>query len=703
MDADYISKLNFRLVGVITLALVLALSSIVIVSLQLAEKFVVPELQAKAVTQGQALTVLIGQPLSYNIPVSELVGIDVLFKEVAHDNPEFGFLAISDEKGKILHRFGDDSAEAAKYAKNTGLLTEAAKLAESGAKPKSSRIGKHHLVSLPIFSSEHSIIALLHIGIKTAFVQNILNELMLDLAVILIVSLFLAYEVLYFITGGKLAGQFEMLSSTIGAVINNDFTRRGYLAGRDELGRVAALVDSTISKVNDRYAALLAKAQQAGVLIAPGDTASPLDIRNRFNFGESGKGALSYINYLGILRAPLFLSFIAEDLSRSFIPLFAKQLYRPIPGVSTELILSLPIMIFMMLIALLQPPLAAWSERVGRKHSLLTGMMIGCLAFIMTANAFTVYDLLLWRALSGVSWAIIFVASQGLILDKATAETRTRDIAFFVGVIMASSLCGPPIGGILADNIGFRATFYVSAGLSLAAVIFMLRFMPGDVVTANSSRQKLGFTDIISVFSNRRFVLLVLTAGIPAKMALIGYCFYLIPLYVTHLGDSAAMTGRILMIYGVVMVLGVPVAARISDKLQKRKEFVGIGLLLTGVSGFFILLGSNIYMTICLVLGLGLAQAISIAPQTAFVTDICQEEISRLGEGTVYGVYRLMERIGNFMGPFLAALLLNFFGFKGAFGIIALLLVISGIIFIAFFSRSNSLTKLSDSVEGVKR
>ncbi|MEI6206923.1 MAG: MFS transporter [Desulfuromonadales bacterium] len=706
MNADYIRKLNIKLVGIVTLALIISLSVIIVVSLQLAEKYIVPELKTKAFTQGQVLTTLIGQPLSYQINISELVGVSDLFKGVIEDNPEFGFLAISDVQGKILYHFGDPLVDASAYMSSKGLLNEAGQLVATGGKLKSASLGKHHVVSLPIFSTEHSIIGLLHIGIKASYVQNILNELLLDLAVILVVSLFVAFEVLYFISGGKQSGQFDMLCRTIGAAINNDFTQRGYHAGRDELGRVAALIDAAINKINERYVGLVAKARNSGVLtpeMIPDKVADTIGIKKKIRFGEPGNETQSYSNYLGTLRAPLFLSLMAEDLSRSFIPLFTKQLYVPAKGISAEFILGMPIMVFMLLVAVLQPVLAGWSERIGRKQSLLIGMLTGCFAFVMTANAFSIYDLLLWRALSGVSWAIVFVASQGLILDKATANTRTRDIAFFVGVIMVSSLCGPPIGGILADNLGFRATFYVSAGLSLVAVIVLLRFLEGDTNVSGLVQRKLRLLDIVSVLSNWRFLLLILTAGIPAKIALIGICFYLIPLYVTHLGDSSAMAGRVLMLYGLVMVIGVPIAARISDHMRKRKEFIGVGLILSGITGFFVLLGNNIFVPICIVLLLGLAQAISIAPQTAFVADICNEEITRLGEGTVYGVYRLMERIGNVLGPILAALMLNFFGFKGAFGSIGLLLIVSGIVFAAVFRQSDDFAILATDAEGVEQ
>ncbi len=707
MDVAYIRKLNYRLVGIISTAIILALSVIVMVSLRLADSYIVPELEAKAVTQGQALTALIQQPLSYGIGLGELVGVNELFASTTRDNPEFGFLAITDGQGAIRYHLGNASHEENVHMKKTSLLRSAANAAEKGTRLRPATFAGHHVITLPIFSQEQAIIGLLHIGIKSSYVNNILHELLLDLAVILVVSLFVAYEILYFISGGKMAGQFELLSGVMSSATDGDFSRRPPHIGRDELGRVAALVDGAIAGINRRFAQLRQKARQMGLdaTEAVSGKAEELlaahGIGGRIRFGEPGDQTSTYTNYLGALRASMFLSFIAEDLSRSFIPIFTKQLYRPIPGVSAEFAMGLPIMVFMLLITLLMPVLATWSERVGRKHSLLVGALIGCLAYAMTANAFTIYDLLLWRALAGVSWGIIFVASQGLILDHATVESRTRDIAFFVSVFMVAALCGPPIGGILADNIGFRATFYVSAALSLAAATVLFRFLPGDTVVADQAPEKLKLGDIIALFSNRRFLTLVLTAAIPAKIALISICYYLIPLYVTHMGYSSAMAGRVLMIYGLMMVLGLPVTAKISDRMRKRGEFVAFGLLVSGLSGFFVLLGSSIYVSIAIVFFLGLAHAASVAPQTAIVADICGDEIERFSEGTVYGIYRLMERIGNILGPALAAFLLNLLGFRGTFGAIGLYLLVCGAVFIAVFRNHAGHAKSAAGYEGV--
>jgi len=78
---------------------------------------------------------------------------------------------------------------------------------------------------------------------------------------------------------------------------------------------------------------------------------------------------------------------------------------------------------------------------------------------------------------------------------------------------------------------------------------------------------------------------------------------------------------------------------------------------------------------------LGLGQALSIAAQSALVAEHCQEEIRVYGNDAVYGVYRLLERLGNALGPLMASLLVVFWGYQGAFVALSALVLFCGIAF----------------------
>jgi hypothetical protein len=86
------------------------------------------------------------------------------------------------------------------------------------------------------------------------------------------------------------------------------------------------------------------------------------------------------------------------------------------------------------------------------------------------------------------------------------------------------------------------------------------------------------------------------------------------------------------------------------------------------------------------VLILGVGQAALDRRQSALVGERCREEIALYGDDAVYGVYRLLERIGNALGPLAASMLLVAWGYLGAFIALSAFVLVCGLIF-AFATR----------------
>jgi MFS family permease len=353
------------------------------------------------------------------------------------------------------------------------------------------------------------------------------------------------------------------------------------------------------------------------------------------------------------------------------------QLLVTVPGISPQVVIGLPIMLFMLIVALGQPYLGGWSERVGRRRAMLFGAAIATVGFVATSLAYNLYDLLLWRSLCALGYAMVFVAAQGYVLDRTGQQNRAQGFALFIGAIMVATVCGPSIGGILADNIGYRLSFMISAVIAVISLVAIARLPAQEVRTGGSGRPSRGprMREVAALIVNRRFMTLTGLAAMPAKIILTGVCFYLVPLYIVSLGNTSSMAGRMLMVYAVMMVLIVPLSATLSDSSLKRERYVSAGLVISGLSGMLLLISDSFLMLFGVVFLLGLGQALSIAAQSALVAEHCQEEIRIYGHDAVYGVYRLLERLGNALGPLLASLLVVFWGYKGAFvGISALVL-----------------------------
>ena len=693
MDAKYLQRIYWRISGVIMLLVVIALGINSWLSHRTFEAELVPEAARKAVTVGATVRKLILKAVESGIDYRALYGVDTAFAEVFEDNPEFTSMAATDTQGAILYKKGRQAAGADAHFKSSGVLE---RMDQPPADADAVLVGGQYIVSLPLVQGSERLGAL-HIGIDRKFVDNIMLELSLDLLVVLVVALFFTLELLNFLAGARLESGMSGLSETMQRIRARDFTNRISASTRDEVGRIVSHLDRRIAQINAGYQQLTRDLQTA-LKNASSDRRIALQevvekweaLRATFRFGSATDAPPLTGAGVGSIRAPLFVFILAEELTRSFLPGYINQLLVPIPGLSPQIVIGLPIVLFMLIVALGQPYLGSWSEKTGRRRTMLIGATIATVGFVATALANNLYDLLLWRSLCALGYGMVFVSAQGYILDNSTPRDRAKGFALFIGAIMVATVCGPAIGGILADNIGFRWSFGVAAALA-GMSIFIIRRLPADPVRIGQKEPALPkMSDFIGLLLNRRFMVLTGLAAMPAKIALTGMCFYLLPLYIISIGGTQAMSGRILMVYAVLMVLIVPFAAGMSDRGASREKLVTIGLCVSGLGGLLLFTSTSFWVVLALIVTLGVGQALSIASQSALVAEHCHEEIKRFGTDTVYGVYRMLERLGNALGPLIASILVILYGYTGAFVAICMLVLTCGILFflLTHFDRS---------------
>jgi len=690
LEKNYLWRVYWRLAGVIMVCVVVALAAVSYFSHRVFDRELVPETEQKAATVGASVRALVLKAVSYGIEFDSLYGVEQTFAEVIEENPEFTYMAITNTDGNVLYSRGSEPIGARSHFRSPVVLQTAYEAAGDTNTWKAARVGPQYVVTVPI-ATEAKPLGLLHIGIDATFVDHVLFEVLLDVVVVLVVSLFFTLELLNFMAGARLASGLGEFARQVDRMRAGNFTATARVRANDEIGRLLRRIDSAIDHLNVRYEFLVGELQdklrnanaQRKEALKPAQQALE-QIAKRFRFGAaSGEVDTDEMN-LNRIRAPLFAFILAEELTRSYLPSYVNQLIVAIPGISPQVVIGLPIMLFMLIVAIGQPYLGTWSEKVGRRKAMLVGAIVATIGFTGTALAYNLYDLLVWRSLCALGYAMVFVAAQGYVLDRTGQENRAQGFALFIGAIMVATVCGPSIGGILADNIGYRLSFGVSAVMSLVSILAIARLPTMEIKAMSTAvRPTRGprMREILALLVNRRFMTLTGLAAMPAKIILTGVCFYLVPLYIVSIGNTSAMAGRMLMVYAVMMVLIVPLSASLSDATLRRDRYVSIGLVISGLSGLLLLLSDSFLVLFGVVFLLGLGQALSIAAQSALVAEHCTEEIRIYGHDAVYGVYRLLERLGNALGPLIASLLVIFWGYQGAFVALSAFVLFCGVAF----------------------
>jgi MFS family permease len=694
MNVTYLRAIYLRLAGAVTLVVMMALLANAFLSHRIFERALAPQMASKVASVGASIRALVFKAVENGVEFRELYGVTDRFVEIKSEVPEISYIGIADSAGQVLYRSANEPEDAAAYFRSAPVLALGK---GTQTESKVERVGGTYLVSMPI-KGPAGALGVLHLGVNVSFVDDVVLDMLFDVLVVLVVTLFFTLELLHFIAGAKLEASLKDLADTFERGAAGDFTTCRRHRGEQAFGSLVKLLESTLLSINAAYASL-AQAVDAERRVPAHERSPKLaqvqtglqEMARRFRFGVDDSNSRSDHGGLAKIRAPLFVFILAEELTRSFLPGYTKDLLVPVAGLSPQLVIGLPIALFMLIVALAQPFLGVFSERKGHKYTMTLGASIAALGFFATAAAHSVLDLMLWRSLCAIGYAMVFVAGQAYVLDHATPSTRAKSFALFVGAIMAATVCGPSIGGILADNIGVRSAFVI-AGVLAVSSLWVIRQLPQQQPRSleKAPTRLPTLREVGQLMVNRRFMMVTALAAIPAKILLTGVCFYLIPLYVLSVGSTQSMAGRILMAYAVVMVLMAPVTASLASSKERMHWLVGGGLIVSGIGGLIMLSGGGIGHVFAAVLLVGLGQSMSISAQSALVSEHCAPEISLLGEGVIFGVYRLLERTGNALGPLIAGAIVLNFDYRTGFIAIGSVALLCGVGFLVATRRRDA-------------
>lgn len=360
-------------------------------------------------------------------------------------------------------------------------------------------------------------------------------------------------------------------------------------------------------------------------------------------------------------RPMIFLFFMASGFSTSFFPLFVETLYKPLFGLSTEVMQGLPISVFMLFFALVMPLTGSWSDRAGWRAPMLIGILLNGFSLGLTAYAQDIYQLLILRGITGAGFGMVFMSCQRLIVDVTTSRNRAQGMAAFLAALSGGNLVGIVIGGMLADRIGFANVFLVGALFSLMGLLYATLVLQGNSHPEHSSEAcktpVFPLKEMFVMLRDREFFAIVMLQAIPAKIALVGFLFFLVPVYLASLDTLQSDIGRVVMCYGLTMVFLGPLFSKYFHRPSQRKHYIFTGGVITGVSMLSFYYYGGFYPLLGLVIALGIAHTFSISAQVSLISDA--QIVRRFGVGTGLGVFRFWERVGNIVGPVLMGFLIQ--------------------------------------------
>ena len=366
-----------------------------------------------------------------------------------------------------------------------------------------------------------------------------------------------------------------------------------------------------------------------------------------------------------------------------FLPLYLEQLGIT-GGESLSLWSGLTFSITFVVSAAVAPLWGSLADRKGRKLMLLRAAFGMGVVILLQAFVTEAWQLLLLRALMGLTSGYIPNA-MALVAAQVPRERSGWALSCVSTGQIGGVILGPMLGGLLADWVGLRTVFIVTAALLMVSFLVTLFLIKETGYTPVSKKEKLSGREVFRSLDNPKLMLCLFFTTMVIQMCN-GSVNPILTLFVRELAPTAEniafLSGVIAALPGVSALLAAPRLGRLGDRIGTQRI-----LLATMVISLLLFVAMS-FVTSATQLGvlrflLGFADgAMMPAVQTLLVRH-SRDNIT----GRIFGYNQSFMYLGNVAGPLLGAAVSAVAGFRWVFFATAVVVLINVVFLKRFYRR----------------
>jgi DHA1 family inner membrane transport protein len=339
--------------------------------------------------------------------------------------------------------------------------------------------------------------------------------------------------------------------------------------------------------------------------------------------------------------------------------------------------------VFAVAYAVLSPFLVAATGRVGRRRLLVVTLALFAAANAVAAVAPTFYLLLVSRVAAGSLAAISTPVALATAAQLAPPDRKGRALSVTIGGISVAWVIGVPLGAVIVDYFGWRASFALAAALAVVAAAGVRLLLP---VVTNAAPTG-GLASRLTV-AGRPPVLVTLMVTVLAMVAGFTVLTYVRPLLEGLTGLGGEGIGLMLFVFGLAGVAGSILGGYGADRWGYRATalpmLVVLGLSLLSFALFPAMAAGSVLM----IAGVGTAM---IAWGTVVFAIIPLQQHHLLGiapdePGGVISLNSSAVYVGQGLGAGLGSLVMGYAPLA-ALGYVGALLAIVALVMLALGAR----------------
>jgi len=335
--------------------------------------------------------------------------------------------------------------------------------------------------------------------------------------------------------------------------------------------------------------------------------------------------------------------------------------------------------------AIFQVPFGKLSDTIGRKSTLLIGLLIFIAGSVLCALSDNIYMLLIGRFLQGAG-AIGSVVTA-MIADLVKEEQRAHAMAIMGGVIAMSFSAAMIIAPIVGGHWGVDKLFWLTAILSALALVILFTAVPQPPKIVHSYSEE--ESKMMEVFKDKALTRMYITFLFHSSIMTMA--FFIIPIVMTHAvsdGGFGWERTELWKVYLPAIVLGIFAmgpSAVFGEKYGKGKEVfmisvasIFLGFLAMGFAGsaWLFAVGVSLFM-----IGFMMFEPLL----QSFVSKFAKVH----QKGAALGVANTFGYIGITLGGLLAGYLMQHFD-RTVLSIVVAVIAIAWFIWVATMPSPNN-------------
>ncbi|MBW4224626.1 multidrug efflux MFS transporter [Enterobacter roggenkampii] len=368
-----------------------------------------------------------------------------------------------------------------------------------------------------------------------------------------------------------------------------------------------------------------------------------------------------------------FFTGLAISQILPFLPLYVSQL-----GVTSHEALSmwsgLTFSVTFLVSAIVSPMWGSLADRKGRKLMLLRASLGMAIAILLQAFATNVWQLFFLRAVMGLTSgyipnAMALVASQ-VPRERSGWALSTLSTAQISGVIG-----GPLLGGFLADHVGLRAVFIITAVLLVVSFLVTLFLIKEGGRPVISKSERLSGK---AVFASLPYPGLMISLFVTTMVIQLcnGSVGPILALFIKSMEPEstniAFLSGMIAAVPGVSALISAPRLGKLGDRIGTAR--ILMATLIFAVVLFF----AMSFVTSPLQLGvlrflLGFADGAMLPAVQTLLVKYSSDQVT----GRIFGYNQSFIYLGNVAGPLIGASVSAMAGFRWVFAATAIVVLIN--------------------------